>query len=73
MSTGTMKRSVGDSFHKSIQQNTFGWGADLSENDLKSIRKKVENFYLEGESIESASQPVLCDVSVIILNFKVYI
>ena len=59
---GTLKKSITDSFPQAIRQNSYGWGAHLNDDELKLIRKEVENFYLNGESIENASQSTLCDV-----------
>ncbi|XP_065221847.1 esterase FE4-like [Planococcus citri] len=56
------KRSINDCFPKALGQNDFGWGASLNDDELKQIKKEVENFYLAGESIATASQPTLCDI-----------
>ncbi|XP_065215837.1 esterase E4-like [Planococcus citri] len=59
-------------FYKAIQQNCWGWAAALNEDELKRIQKEVENFYLAGESIETASQSVLCDILTDIALSDVY-
>ncbi|XP_065202770.1 esterase E4-like [Planococcus citri] len=58
----TFKRSISECFLTLIRQNIYGWGANLSIDELKQIQKEVESFYLEGESIETAPQDTLCDI-----------
>ncbi|XP_065202774.1 esterase E4-like [Planococcus citri] len=55
-------QSIADVFHTAISQNCWGWGADLNTDEQKQIQKEVEDFYLGGQSIETASKPLLCDI-----------
>lgn len=51
-------------FYKSICSNHLGWGYHLNDDKIKLIQKRVEEFYLERKSIESASLATKCDVRV---------
>ncbi|XP_065211404.1 esterase E4-like [Planococcus citri] len=62
MKQGVFKKAIGTGFYKVLQHNSWGWGAALNEDELRQIQKEVETFYLAGESIENASQTVLCDI-----------
>ncbi|XP_065202781.1 esterase E4-like [Planococcus citri] len=56
------QQSIADIFHTAISQNCWGWGANLSNSELKQIQKEVEDFYLNGMPIEKASKLMLCDI-----------
>lgn len=60
--TDKLKRDLSQCFHKSLTQNDWGWGADLNEDELKLIQKKVEDVYLDGKSLNTASELNKCDV-----------
>lgn len=60
--TDSLNNSISNCFPQAILQNSWGWAADLNDDALKQIKKEVEDFYLDGKSIETASQPILSDV-----------
>lgn len=45
-----------------VTQNPWGWGRDLTEEDVKRIKEKSEQFYLNGECTENATMSDKCDV-----------
>lgn len=60
---GMKKSEASKYFYNSLRQNKWGWGAHLTDEELNIIREQIESFYLNGESIEQASQSTTCDVS----------
>ncbi|XP_065202789.1 esterase E4-like [Planococcus citri] len=59
-------------FKGSLRQNFFGWGYHLSDDDVQSIYKEVEAFYLEGQPVEQAPLPVKMDIQSDVSMFDVY-
>ncbi|XP_065202738.1 esterase E4-like [Planococcus citri] len=51
---GFMRESTLKNIKKSISQNSWGWGRNLSDEDLKLINEQIESFYLQGKPIENA-------------------
>ncbi|XP_065205757.1 juvenile hormone esterase-like [Planococcus citri] len=57
-----LKQSLSQLFHKCLSQNVWGWGANLNEDESKQIQQQVQNFYVDGKSLDEASQSTKCDV-----------
>ncbi|XP_065211408.1 esterase FE4-like isoform X2 [Planococcus citri] len=72
MKHGAYKKAMSNGFYKVLQQNSCGWAAALSDDDLRLVQKEVEMFYLAGESIEHASQTALCEILTDITMSDVY-
>ncbi|XP_065205733.1 esterase E4-like [Planococcus citri] len=59
-------------FKKSIRQNKWGWGRDLSDDDIELIYKQVESFYTQGKPIKEASLSTKIDIQTGIMLSDVY-
>lgn len=59
---GELKEETETNFKGSLRQNCFSWGNHLNEEDIQSIYKEVEDFYLNGQPVEQASLPIKMDV-----------
>ncbi|XP_065202796.1 esterase E4-like [Planococcus citri] len=51
-------------FKNSLRQNCFGWGYHCSDDDIQSIYKEAETFYLNGQPVEQAPLPIKMNESV---------
>ena len=60
---GYVRESTEKNFKTSVRQNAWGWGHDLSDDDIEHIYQQVESFYLNGKSIHQASISMMTDVS----------
>ena len=49
-------------FVSSIRLNSYGWGHDMTENEIQYIRKRLEDFYWKGQRIETAPLSLQVDV-----------
>ena len=56
------RKSTMDNYYKSVRQNCWGWGGNLTDNQLKLIQNRIESYYLDGNSINDASLIDKCDV-----------
>ncbi|XP_065202735.1 esterase E4-like [Planococcus citri] len=59
---GFIRTSTMKNIRTTIRQNKWGWGRDLSDEDLELINKEIESFYLQGEPIEKAPISTLIDI-----------
>lgn len=60
---GSTRSQTEKHFKSSFRQNSFGWGYNLSDDDIHSINKEVEKFYCNGQPIHLAPLSVKMDVS----------
>ncbi|XP_065202761.1 esterase E4-like [Planococcus citri] len=70
--TGEMKPFTEKNFKNSLRQNCFGWGHHISDDDLRLIYKEVEEFYLDGQPVEQASQATKMDIQTDIILSGIY-
>ncbi|XP_065219165.1 carboxylesterase 1D-like [Planococcus citri] len=56
------KNNLESQFYSSLTQNVWAWGSKLTEEDLQIIRQKAEQFYLNGESTETAILSAKCEI-----------
>ncbi|XP_065202768.1 esterase E4-like [Planococcus citri] len=56
------KSEASRQLYNCVRQNKWGWGVNLKNDDIRLIQEQIENFYLDGESIEHASQSLTCDI-----------
>ncbi|XP_065202744.1 esterase E4-like [Planococcus citri] len=59
---GPVIESTKKNFKTTIRQNAWGWGRDLTDDDLEKIHKKIESFYFDGKTIKQASLLKMIDV-----------
>ncbi|XP_065202737.1 esterase E4-like [Planococcus citri] len=59
---GGSLESTKKNFKTTIRQNAWGWGRDLTDDDIEKINEQVESFYLEGKSIKHASLSKMIDI-----------
>ena len=64
---GGMKEATKQNFFTAIRNNYFGWGHDLTSEEIKIIKERTEAFYWKGKPIETAPLSVQIDVSLIFL------
>ncbi|XP_065219224.1 esterase E4-like [Planococcus citri] len=57
-----LKKRLSSQFYSTLTQNVWGWGSNLTEEDLKLIQQQAEQFYLNGESTESGHLPTRCQI-----------
>ncbi|XP_065217623.1 esterase E4-like isoform X4 [Planococcus citri] len=57
-----LKSSMAKNFYSTVTQNVWGWGHDLTEEDLKLIKEQAEQFYLNGEPTERAALSDRCEI-----------
>ncbi|XP_065219497.1 esterase E4-like [Planococcus citri] len=56
------KKKLKNQFYSSLTQNVWAWGSELTEEDLQIIKQKAEQFYLNGESTETAILSARCEI-----------
>ncbi|XP_065202746.1 esterase E4-like [Planococcus citri] len=59
---GTVGESTKKNFKTAIRQNAWGWGRDLTDDDIEKINEQIESFYFDGKSIKQASLLKMIDV-----------
>ncbi|XP_065218913.1 uncharacterized protein LOC135844603 [Planococcus citri] len=56
------KKRLETQFYSTLTQNVWAWGSELTEGDLQLIKQKAEQFYLNGESTETANLSARCEI-----------
>ncbi|XP_065202724.1 esterase FE4-like [Planococcus citri] len=57
-----MKDGTTKNFFTVIRNNYFGWGHDVTDDEIKYIKNQVEDFYWKGKPIETAPIPLKIDI-----------
>lgn len=61
--TGGMKNATQRNFFTAIRHNCYGWGHDITDDEIKYIKEQTEAFYWKGKPIETAPISLKIDVS----------
>ncbi|XP_065202728.1 esterase E4-like isoform X2 [Planococcus citri] len=62
-----------ENFATTFCQNPWGWGYNLTEEEIELIQKKVESYYNDGQPIAQASLSVKVDGLIMELSFVIVI
>ncbi|XP_065202784.1 esterase FE4-like [Planococcus citri] len=57
-----MREGTLNHFFTSIRYNYFGWGYDLTNDEIQFIKEQIEAFYWKGKPIEAAPLPLKIDI-----------
>ncbi|XP_065202782.1 esterase E4-like [Planococcus citri] len=57
-----MREGTRKNFFKAIRYNYYGWGHDVTDDEIKYIKNHIEAFYWKGKPIEAAPIPLKIDI-----------
>ncbi|XP_065219197.1 esterase E4-like [Planococcus citri] len=60
--TKPLKERAAKNFYTIIRQNHWGWGRDLSDDQIKEIQTKIENYYLDGKPVDNFPVSTKCNI-----------
>ncbi|XP_065218915.1 esterase E4-like [Planococcus citri] len=56
------RKSLVKNFYATVRQNPCGWGRNMKDEELKQMQKQIEEYYLNGKSVDNASLSLKCDI-----------
>ncbi|XP_065208406.1 esterase FE4-like [Planococcus citri] len=67
-----MRQATMTNFIGSIRNNHYGWGYDITDDEIQYIKKRSGDFYWKGQNIKSAPLSILIDVYTDLANSDLY-
>lgn len=54
-------------FYSTYRQNEWGWGRNITDEEVELIKDQVNDFYLNGDSLKNAPFQLKVDVRISII------